>query len=75
MRRTRWEARHDKLAAMNSEDAAGKLADGMEYRMALMRRVESGEISLIEAQAELKKVKRNAKRNGLSTRTAACRNG
>jgi hypothetical protein len=33
-----------------------------------MKRVHDGEITLERAQAELSKIKRNAKRNGLKTR-------
>jgi len=43
--------------------------------MALMERVNRGEISLAEAQAELAKVKRSAKRNGLKTRSQVYREG
>ena len=60
MRRTRFEARLDKHRAMESADAAGQIADSMDYRMALMERVNRGEISLAEAQAELAKVKRSS---------------
>jgi hypothetical protein len=75
MRRTRFEARIDKIRAMESADAAGQIADSMDYRMALMGRVERGDLSLVEAQAELAKVKRNAKRNGMKTRSQAYREG
>ena len=35
MRRTAWEARSDKSRAMNAAEAAGQVADSMEYRVQL----------------------------------------
>lgn len=71
MKRTRWEARFDKNCAVNRAEAEGTVADSMEYRTRLMGRVRAGELTLEAAQAELKKVKRNAKKNGLVTRNQA----
>ena len=62
--------RRRKFAAIKAAEAEGKVADSMEYRFALMKRVHKGEITLLEAQTELKKIKRNAKKNGLSTRNS-----
>jgi hypothetical protein len=59
-----------KLDAVKAAEAEGKVADSMDYRMALMERVHKGEITLEQAQAELKKVKRNAKKNGMTTRNS-----
>lgn len=64
-----WE-RNRKHDAIKKAEAEGKVADSMDYRMALMERVRKGEITLEEAQAELKKVKRNAKKNGMTTRNS-----
>lgn len=75
MSRTRWEASFDKSKELNRSDAAGEVADSMEYRLKLMARVSSGEITLEQAQNELKKVKRNAKKNGLVTRSQAYSRG
>jgi hypothetical protein len=75
MSRTRWEAQFDKRQAMNKAEESGLIADSMDYRMALMGRVKSGEITLEQAQAELKKVKRDAKKNGLTTRSRAYSQG
>jgi hypothetical protein len=40
-----------------------------------MEKVHSGECTLEEVQAELKAIKRNAKKNGLITRTQAFNKG
>lgn len=63
-----WAAR-DRRAAVNKADADGLVADSMEVRMALMQRVHDGEITLEQAQSELKKIKRDATKNGQSTRS------
>ena len=75
MRRTRWEASFDKRQAMKTAEAAGLVADNMEYRTELVRRIDAGEISLEEGQAELKRIKRNAKKRGLLTRSQAYNQG
>lgn len=62
--------RSRKFAAMKQAEAEGKVADSMEYRMDLMQRVHNGEITLEAAQAELKRIKRSAKKNGLTTRNS-----
>ncbi|WP_339885351.1 hypothetical protein [Vreelandella maris] len=49
----------------------GRVADSMEVRKSLMAKVDSGEITLQEAQSELKRIKRNAKKNGQVTRNQA----
>jgi hypothetical protein len=60
----------EKRNAVKAAEAEGKVADSMAYRLALMDRVHKGEITLEQAQTELKKVKRNAKKNGLTTRNS-----
>ena len=75
MGRYAWEARSDKRRAMNQAEAEGKIADSMEVRHALLERVRIGEITLAEAQSELARIKRNAKKNGLMTRSQAYRRG
>lgn len=54
---------------MNSADASGGVADSMEVRKALILRMQAGEITLEQMQAELAGIKRNAKKNGLKTRS------
>ncbi|WP_376742477.1 hypothetical protein [Ensifer canadensis] len=61
----------EKREAQKEAEAAGKVADSMEVRLALMERVRSGEITLEAAQAELAAIKRSAKRNGQITRSQA----
>lgn len=73
--RTRFEAAIDKSANRRAEEAAGNVADSMEVRMALMERVRSGEITLEQAQSELKKIKSGAKRAGKITRAQAYSRG
>ncbi|NMM21546.1 MAG: hypothetical protein HHJ15_16585 [Rhodoferax sp.] len=55
MNRTRFEAALDKRAAVKNAEASGLVADSMEVRMALMDRVNKGDIALADAQAQLKK--------------------
>lgn len=69
-----WRNREKRWAVKNAEKA-GIVADNLDYRKALMQRVYSGKISLEDAQKELAKTKRNAKRNGQITRAKAFREG
>jgi hypothetical protein len=73
--RTRFEASMDKRDALNAAEAAGQVADNLDVRKALMARVHSGEITLAQAQAELKKIQGGAKRAGLLTRAQAFSRG
>lgn len=75
MSRTRFEAAMDKRAALKSAEASGQVADSMDVRLALMERVHAGEITLEQAQAELKKIKSGAKAKGLVTRAQAFSRG
>jgi hypothetical protein len=68
----RVEAQKD---ALKKAEASGQIADSMEVRQALMERVHKGEITLEAAQAELKRIKRDAKTSGKLTRAQAFRNG
>ena len=60
--------RRDAQKALEFE---GKVADSLEVRKAIMARFHSGEITLEQAQAEVKTIQRNAKRNGQITRDQA----
>jgi len=73
--RTRFEAAMDKREAVKDAEKNGQVADNMEVRMALMARVDSGEITLAQAQAELIKIKKSAKKNGQMTRAQAFSRG
>ena len=71
MSRTRFEASLDKRQNVKQCEADGIVADSTEVRMALMEKVRTGECTLKEVQAELKKIKRNAKKNGKITKNQA----
>ena len=73
--RTRVEALIDKFRNVAIEEQLGNVADSHSVRLDLMKRVESGEITLEEAQRELKKIKSTAKRNGKITRAQAFSQG
>lgn len=75
MKRTQWERRQDKSDEVKRAEAAGEIADSKEVRLALMKRVYAGEITLEEAQAELARIKRSAKAQGKTTRSRAWRRG
>ena len=74
MRRTKEEAVRDKRRALKEAEDAGEIADSLDVRQGIMSRVKSGEITLAEGQAELKAIRRNAKRNGQKTRESVYRN-
>lgn len=74
-KRTRAEAMMDKRDAMKEAEANGQVADSMEVRAELVRRIQAGEITPAEGQAELARIKRNAKKAGLLTRTQAFNRG
>ena len=67
--RDKFEAVQDKRAAVNAADESGQVADSMAVRLDLIWRWMAGEITPDEMQAELKAIKRNAKKNGLKTRS------
>ena len=55
----------------NKAEQEGRVADSMEVRKDLIKRFKSGKITFDAMQAELKKVKREAKKNGQITRNQA----
>lgn len=65
----------EKRDAVNKAEAEGKIADSMEVRGELIAKMERGELTLVEVQAELKRIKRNAKKNGMMTRSQAFNRG
>lgn len=69
--RTAFEASVDKKRAQKAAEASGLVADSGEVRRALMARVHDGEISLAQAQTELKRIQRGAKGAGKLTRAQA----
>jgi hypothetical protein len=64
-----------KRAAVNEAEASGRVADSMEVRLEMVKRMKAGEITLEQMQAELKKIKRNATKNGMTTRSRAFSQG
>jgi len=75
MSRTRFEASIDKAAAVRAADANGQIADSNRVRTALIERMHAGELTLEQVKAELKRIKRDAKKNGLITRQQAFSRG
>ncbi len=75
MRRTKWDAALDKRAAVNEAEANDQVADSLDVRAELIRQLHAGEKTLEEIQAELAAIKRNAKRNGIVTRSQAWSRG
>lgn len=76
--RSRFDAGLDKSRALKEADASGQLADSMEVRADLIRRMQAGEFGpgqagLEEVQRRLAAIKRAAKRNGLKTRSQVWR--
>ena len=65
------ERRLENQRALDQAEKDNIVADSIEYRKALMQKVDDGEITLEQAQKELKSVKRNAKKKGLITRNQA----
>ena len=68
-----FQKRRRKLAQMNDAESSGRVADSMDVRLELVRKMHAGEMTLEDVQAELKRIKRNAKKNGQITRDQAYR--
>lgn len=75
MPRTRFEAVRDKQQALRDAEADGAVTDSQEVRLALMRRVHSGELTLAQAQSELRKMQSRAHSSGKLTRAQAYNRG
>jgi hypothetical protein len=75
MTRTRFEAAMEKKRAQRAAEAAGQVADSHSVRLAIMARIKSGEITLAQGQAELKKIQAKAQSIGLKTRAQAFNEG
>ncbi|WP_302088166.1 hypothetical protein [Pseudomonas putida] len=54
--------------ALQIAEEQGVVADSTEFRQALVAKLQSGDMTLSQVQEELRKVKRDAKRNGKKTR-------
>ena len=68
MGRDRFQASRDKRIAVAKADEAGEVCDSIEVRKNLLARVKNGEMTLEQAQEELKNIKRTGKREGKLTR-------
>lgn len=68
MGRTRLEATIDKRRAVKQAESKGEVSDSLEVRMALIDRMNKGEITLEQVKAELKVIKRKGRRDGKLTR-------
>ncbi len=55
-------------SALQKAEAEGLVADSMKIRLDLIDRLKRGDLDVDEVRVELKKIKRNAKKNGLKTR-------
>jgi len=64
-----------KVDHVAEQEASGKIADSMEVRKALIAKMDAGEMTLDQVQAELKRIKRNAAKIGKTTRARAYRGG
>lgn len=73
MRLTRYDRVQAQKAALRAAEAEGRTADSMDVRKDIVRRIESGEITLEAGQAELARIKRGAKAAGKVTRAQAFR--
>ena len=67
--------RERKKAALKNAETSGTVADSMAVRIALIERMNKGELTLEEVQAELARIKRGAKAAGMTTRARAFREG
>lgn len=56
---------------LNAAEAAGEVADSLSVRMALVTKMNAGNMTLPEVQAELARIKRGAKKAGKITRAEA----
>jgi hypothetical protein len=65
---TTFERRLAQRAALNKAEAAGEVADSESIRIELVRKMDAGEMTLEEVQAELRRIQINAKRAGRKTR-------
>lgn len=70
---TRDERIRGKFKAVKEAEAQGIVADSLDVRVALIKRMKAGEMTLAQVQAELAKLRRSAKKNGQTTRAEVWR--
>ncbi len=61
----------DRMKQQREAEDSGRVADSLDVRVALLERMHAGELTLAEVQAEVKRLKRNAKAKGQITRNQA----
>jgi cell fate (sporulation/competence/biofilm development) regulator YlbF (YheA/YmcA/DUF963 family) len=71
----RFDETFRKSQSLKDAEASGMVADSTDVRRKLVERMENGEITLEELQAELKRIKREGKKRGLLTREQAFARG
>ena len=67
-RRDWYDRRLDKRVALQIAEEQGLVADSSEFRASLVAKVHAGEMTIEQVQAELRRVKREAKKSGMKTR-------
>lgn len=60
-----------KIQAQRDAEAAGKVADSMDVRLSLVKRMHAGELTLDQMKSELNRIIRGAKKAGKITRNQA----
>lgn len=65
----------EKLAAQRKAEQDGLVSDSMEVRLALVEKLHSEEITPAQLLSQLKKIKRDGKKNGKITRAQAYTQG
>lgn len=75
MSRTAFEASLEKKRALKADESAGKVADSHSVRLEIMSRVKGGQITLAQAQAELKLIQKKAQSIGLMVREQSYKQG
>lgn len=60
-----------RMGMIKTAEVDGRVADSMDVRLEIVRRMDAGEITLEQGQAELKRIKAGAKRAGKITRNQA----
>lgn len=68
-----YDRQRRRVENIKAAESAGEAADSMGVRLALIAKMDAGEITLPEVQAELARVKRGARKAGKITRAQAWR--
>jgi len=71
MGRLSFERAMEKKRALKAAEAGGHVADSLSVRREILARVYRGDLTLSQAQAELKQIQSSAQGSGLKTRAQA----